>query len=62
MRIREEGSINEDIDTRQIRDRSNKQPVLKAEITDFITGITRTVTTQEEFGAAAAKSNLRRQS
>ena len=36
--------------------------MLKAEITNFITGITRTVYTQEEIVAAAAESNLRRQS
>ena len=60
--IREERSIQESVDSRQIRGRNNKQPVLKAEITDFITGITRTVYTQEEIVAAAAESNLRRQS
>ena len=59
---REERSIQECVDSRQIRGRNNKQLVLKAEITDFITGITRTVYTQEEIVAAAAESNLRRQS
>ena len=34
---------------------------MKAEVTDFITGITRVVETQEEIVAAAAESNLRRQ-
>ena len=58
MMIREEHSIQEGMDSRQIRGRNNKQPVLKAEITDFITGITRTVYTQEEIVAAAAESNL----
>ena len=35
-----------------------KYLVLKAEVTDFFTGITRVVETQEEIAAAAAKSNL----
>ena len=34
---------------------------MKAEVTDFITGITRIVETQEEIVAAAAESNLRQQ-
>ena len=34
---------------------------MKAEITDFVTVITRTVHTQEEIVVAAAESNLRRQ-
>ena len=42
--------------------RNNKQPVLKAEVIDFITGITKTVYTQEEIIIAAAESNQRRQS
>ena len=46
------------MDSEQIRGRNNKQPVLKAEITDFITGITRTVYTQEEIVVVAAESNL----
>ena len=58
--IREEHDIQEGIDSRQIRGRNNKQPVVKAEITDFVTGITRTVTTQEEIIAATTESNLRR--
>ena len=36
--------------------------MLKAEVTDSITGISRIVETQEEIVAAAAESNLRRQS
>ena len=54
-------SIQEGVDSRQIRGRNNKQPVLKAEIVDFIIGITTIVYTQEEIIATAAKSNLRRQ-
>ena len=40
---REQRSIREGRESKQIRGRNNKQPVLKAEITDFVTGITRTV-------------------
>ena len=58
---KEQRSIQEDRDSRQIRGRNNKQPVLKAEITDFTTGSVRTVYTQEEIVFAAAESNLRRQ-
>ena len=36
--------------------------MLKAEITDFVSGTIKTVYTQEEIVAAAAESNLRRQS
>ena len=50
------------MESRQIWGRNNKQPVLKVEITNFITGITTTVYTQEEIVVAAAKSNLCRQS
>ena len=62
MLKREQRSIQEGIESKQIRGRNNKQPVLKDEITDFITGITRTVYTQEIIVVAAAESNLRRQS
>ena len=47
---------------RPIRGRNNKQPVLKAEVTVFITGIVRTVYTQEKIVIAAAESDLRHQS
>ena len=62
MMVREQRSIQEGKDSRQIRGRNNKQPVLKAEITDFISGTIKTVYTQEEIVSAAAESNLRRQS
>ena len=62
MMIREERSRQEGRDSKQIRGRNIKSPVLKAEVTDFITGTTRIVETQEEIVAAAAESNLRRQS
>ena len=62
MLKREQRSIQEGMESRQIRGKNNKQPVLKAEITDFITGTTTTVYTQEEIVIAAAESNLRRQS
>ena len=62
MLKREQRSIQEGIDLKQVWRRNNKQPVLKVEIIDFITGITRTVYTQEEIVVAAAKSNLRCQS
>ena len=42
--------------------RNNKQPALKVEITNVVTGVTRTVDTQEEIVATTAKSNLQRQS
>ena len=62
MIIREERSRQEGRDSKQIRGRNIKSPVLKAEVTDFISGISRIVETQEEIVAAAAESNLRRQS
>ena len=62
MMVREQRSIQEGKDLCQIRGRNNKQPVLKAEITDFINGTIKTVYTQEEIVSAAAESNLRRQS
>ena len=62
MMLREQRSIQEGIDLQQIRKRNNKQPVLKEEITNFITGTTITVYTQEEIVAAATESNLQRQS
>ena len=62
MLKREQQSIQEGMESRQIRGRNNKQLVLKAEITNFITGTTTTVYTQGEIVFAAAESNLRRQS
>ena len=62
MLQKEQRSIQESYDSQQIRGRNNKQPVLKAEVTDFITGITKTIYTQEEIVIAAAESNRRRQS
>ena len=62
MLKKEQRSIQEGIDSRQIRGRNNKQLVLKVEITYFITGTTTTVNTREETVVAAAESNLRRQS
>ena len=59
--IREERARQEGRDSKQIRGKNNKSPVLKAEVTDFITGTTRIVETQEEIVAAAAESNRRRQ-
>ena len=50
------------MESRQIRGKNIKQLVLKIEVTDFITGITTTVYTQEEIVIAAAESNLRCQS
>ena len=61
MMIREERARQEGRDSRQIRGGNTKSPVLKAEVTDFVTGITRVVETQEEIIAAAAESKLRRQ-
>ena len=54
--------IQEGIISKQIWGRNNKKLVLKAEITGIITGITRTITIQEEVVATATKSDLRRQS
>ena len=48
MLRKEQRSIQVGFELRQIRGRSSKQPVLKAEVTDFITGITKTVYTQEK--------------
>ena len=59
---KEQRSIQEGLESRQIRGRSNKQPVLKVEVTNFIDGITKTVYTQEEIVIAAAKYKLRLQS
>ena len=58
MLRQEQQSFQEGMDLRQIRRRNNKQPVLKAEITDFINGVTTTVYTQEEIVVAATESNL----
>ena len=62
MLKREQRSIQEGVDSRQIRGKNNKQTVLKAEITDFITGITTTVYTQKEIVVTVAESALKRQS
>ena len=62
MLRKEQRSIQEGRDSSQIRGRNNKQPVLKAEVTDFITGVVRTIYKQEEIVIATAESNLRRQS
>ena len=62
MMICEERSRQEGHDSKQIRGKNIKLAVLKAEVTDFITGISRIMETQEEIVAAAAESNLRRQS
>ena len=43
MLRKEQQAIQEGYDLGQIRGRNNKQPVLKVEVTDFITGITKTV-------------------
>ena len=51
----EQWSIQEGVDLRQIIIRNNKQSVLKVEITDFITGLTTTMYTQEKNVAAATK-------
>ena len=53
MLKREQRSIPEGKESRQIRGRNNKQPVLKAEITNLITSSTTTVYTQEEIAVAA---------
>ena len=59
MLRKEQRSIQEGFESRQIRGRNNKKPILKAEMTDFITGITKTVYTQEEIVIAAVESNRR---
>ena len=61
MMIRKERTKQEGRESRHIHGRNNKCPVLKAEVTNFVTGITRIVETQEEILAAAAESNLCRQ-
>ena len=61
MLRKEQKSIQEGFESRQNKGRNNKQPVLKVEVTDFITGITKTVYTQEEIVITAAKSNRQRQ-
>ena len=62
MLKKEQRSIQEGVESRKVRGRNNKQPVLKAEITNFTTNITITMYTQEEIVVATAESNLRRQS
>ena len=49
MMRKEQQAIQEGKDSRQIRGRNNKQPILKAEVTDFITGTVTTVHTQDEL-------------
>ena len=46
MLKKEQRAIQEGRDSWQIRGRNNKQPILKAKITDFITGTVSTVHTQ----------------
>ena len=55
MLKREQRSIQYGVESRQIRGRNNKQPVLKAEITNFITSTTTTVYIQGEIINVAAK-------
>ena len=62
MLRKKQRAIKEGKDSRQIRERNNNQPIIKAEVTDFITGTVRTVHTQDKIVRAAAKSNLCRQS
>ena len=62
MLRKEQRSIQEGFDSQQIRGRNNKQLVLKAEVTDFIIGITKTVYTQEKIVIAAVEFNQRCQS
>ena len=62
MLQKEQRSIQEGFELRQVRGRNNKRPVLKAEVTDFITGITKTVYTQDKIVITAAESNQRQQS
>ena len=61
MMIREVRFRQEGRESRQIGRQNNKFPVLKVEVTNFVTGTTKVVETQEEIVAAAAESNLRRQ-
>ena len=61
MMIREERARQENRDSRQTCGRKTKSIVLKAKVTDFITGITGVIETQEKIVAAAAKFNLRGQ-
>ena len=58
MMIQEERARQEERNSRQIYGPNTKCLVLKADVTDFVTGITRVVETQEEIITAAAKSNL----
>ena len=53
--LKEQRSIQEGFNLQQIRGRNNRQPVLKTEVIDFITGIAKTVYTQEEIAIAAAE-------
>ena len=62
MLQKEQRAIQEGKDSQQIRGRNNKQPILKAKVTDFITGNVTTVHTQDEIVRAAAELNLPRQS
>ena len=58
--IQEKRTRQERHESRQISGGNNKCPFLKAEVTNFVTGITRIVEveTQEEIVATASKSNL----
>ena len=60
MMIREERARQEGHESRQIRRQNNKYPVLKAEVTAFVTGITRIVETQEEIIAANLTVDVKR--
>ena len=62
MMKQDQRSVQEGIDSRQIRGRNNKQPVMKVVSPILSLGITTTVYNQEEIVVAAAESNLRRQS
>ena len=57
--INEERARQADIAFRQMCGKNTKCPVLKNKITDFITGISRIVETQDETIDAAAESYLR---
>ena len=61
MMIHKERARQEGMDSRQICGRNTKCLVLKANVTAFITGFSCIVETQDEIVAAAAESNLRRQ-
>ena len=60
MTIQEERARQDGRKSRQLQDQNNKCLMLKVEVTDFVTGITRIVETQEEIVTATMESNLRR--